>query len=67
MDAMAARRALTALARISRRDRETLLLIGAVGLRGDAAAKLLGISRSAFKMRLLRARARLRGLLEERP
>jgi RNA polymerase sigma-70 factor (ECF subfamily) len=53
-----------ALARLGRADRQVLLLlaVGDVGL--EEAAGVLGISLSAVKMRALRARKRLRELLE---
>ena len=53
-----------ALGRLSRTDREALLLIGWEGLDHDAAARVLGCSAVAFKVRLHRARKRLARLLE---
>lgn len=55
---------LAALARLPRRDREALLMAALGGLRTEDAAAALGISASAVKMRTLRARQRLRLLLE---
>ena len=52
------------LRRLPGRDREALLLVAAGELATAEAARVLGISPSAFKMRLHRARARLRDLLE---
>ncbi len=60
------RRVRAALAKLARRDREAILLV-AVGETSMAeAAELLGVSLSAVKMRVHRARARLAELLEER-
>jgi len=56
----------TALTRLARLDRESLLLVAAAGLRSADAARLLGISESAVRMRTLRARRRLLSLLENR-
>lgn len=59
-----------ALRRLPARDREALLLAAAGELAGTEAARVLGISPSAYKMRLHRARRRLHELLErhdERP
>ncbi|MFI7546738.1 RNA polymerase sigma factor [Actinoplanes sp. NPDC049599] len=53
-----------ALGRLSRPDREALLLIGWEGLSHDAAAHLLGCTAVAFKVRVHRARRRLARLLE---
>jgi len=58
------RRITAALSRVGRGDREVILLVGVAGLATAEAAKLLGISTSAVKMRTLRARRRLRDLLE---
>ncbi len=52
-------RCLAALADLSDTDREALLLIAWEGLTADQAAKVLGISRNAFGVRLHRARQRL--------
>jgi len=52
------------LSRLRSRDREALLLVTAGGLGTGDAAAALGISTSALKMRTLRARQRLRVLLE---
>jgi RNA polymerase sigma factor (sigma-70 family) len=56
---------LAGLARLPRRDREALLMVTVGHLSTHDAAEALGISASAVKMRTLRARARLRRLLEE--
>jgi RNA polymerase sigma factor (sigma-70 family) len=53
-----------ALARLSVADREALLLIGWEGLTNDDAAKVMGCSAVAFKVRLHRARRRLARLLD---
>jgi RNA polymerase sigma factor (sigma-70 family) len=55
-----------ALGRLSLRDREALLLVAVGGLSMAHAAAALGLSISAVKMRVSRARARLAALLEER-
>lgn len=63
-------RAVGALRRLPGRDREVLLLAAAGELGTAEAARVVGISPSAFKMRLHRARRRLHELLErpdERP
>ena len=52
-----------ALGRLSRMDREALLLIGWEGLDHDAAAHVLGCTVVAFKVRVHRARRRLARLL----
>lgn len=59
-------RVLAALRRLPGRDREALLLAAAGELSTAEASRVLGISRSAFKMRLHRARRRLAALLEDR-
>jgi RNA polymerase sigma-70 factor (ECF subfamily) len=59
-------RTLAALRRLSGRDREALLLVGAGDLGPTEGARVLGISVSALKMRVHRARKRLLELLEER-
>lgn len=59
-------RTLAALRRLPGRDREALLLAAAGELPTGEAARVLGISPSAFKMRLHRARRRLAELLEDR-
>jgi len=56
----------TALARLRTLDRESLLLVAAGGLKSADAARLLGISESAVRMRALRARRRLASLLGNR-
>jgi RNA polymerase sigma-70 factor (ECF subfamily) len=53
-----------ALGRLSARDREVLLLVAAGELDLKTVAQLLGISLSAVKMRLSRARQRLTALVE---
>jgi RNA polymerase sigma factor (sigma-70 family) len=55
-----------ALSRLRHGDREVLLLLTVWDLSMEDAAGTLGISLSAAKMRALRARQRLRELLEER-
>ncbi len=57
---------LAALRRLPRRDREALLLAAAGDLDTAAASAALKISPPAFKMRLHRARQRLKQLLEDR-
>lgn len=57
-------RTLTALGRLTARDREALLLVAAGGLATVEAARVLGVSPSAFKMRVHRARKRLTEILE---
>ena len=59
-------RVLAGLRRLPGRDREALLLAAAGELSTLEAARVLGISTSAFKMRLHRARRRLAALLEDR-
>jgi len=54
-----------ALSRLRAADREVLLLLTVWDLGMEEAARTLGISLSAAKMRALRARQRLRSLLEE--
>ncbi len=58
-------RALQALKRLPRRDREALLLVAVGELSLEEGARLLQISQPALKMRLHRARQRLLSLLEE--
>lgn len=53
-----------ALVRISAKEREALLLISAGELSTRDAAAALGVSESAVKMRVKRARAHLREILE---
>jgi RNA polymerase sigma-70 factor (ECF subfamily) len=60
------RRTANALERLPRGHREALLLVAAGGLDTAGAAEVLGISRSAVKMRVHRARRRLKDLLEDR-
>jgi RNA polymerase sigma-70 factor (ECF subfamily) len=57
-------RALAALGRLPARDREALLLVAAGGLATVEAARVLGVSPGALKMRVHRARKRLTELLE---
>lgn len=54
-----------ALGRLGRHDREAILLIAAAELTMKEAAAVLGISVSAVKMRVSRARVRLSALLED--
>jgi RNA polymerase sigma-70 factor, ECF subfamily len=54
----------TALGRLSRRDREAILMVAVGGLTMADAAAALGVGVSAVKMRVSRARARLTKLLE---
>lgn len=56
----------TALSRLAPKDREALALIAWDGLQPHEAARVLGDSAGAFRVRLHRARQRLRALLEER-
>lgn len=58
-------RTLAAIRRLSSREREALLLVVAGELSTAEAARVLGISRSAVKMRVQRARGRLTRMLEE--
>jgi RNA polymerase sigma-70 factor (ECF subfamily) len=57
-------RALAAIRRLSRREREALLLVVAADLDVARAAATLGISESGVKMRVLRARRHLAVMLE---
>ncbi len=57
-------RALAAMRRLSVPDREALLLAADTDLGYGDAARVLGVSVSAFKMRVHRARARLLGQVE---
>jgi RNA polymerase sigma-70 factor (ECF subfamily) len=50
---------LSAMAALRPKDREALLLVAAGGLDTAGAARVLGISESAFKVRTFRARRRL--------
>jgi len=56
-----------AWAELSPSDREVLALVAWDGLTGEQAASVLKCSRTAFSVRLTRARRRLRALLEHRP
>lgn len=56
---------LAAVGRLSRSEREALLLVAACGHKVEDAARLLGISPSAVKMRMLRARRNLVALLDK--
>jgi RNA polymerase sigma-70 factor (ECF subfamily) len=49
---------------LSPRDREALALVAFDGLTGEQAALVLGCRRTAFAMRLNRARTRLRAALD---
>jgi RNA polymerase sigma-70 factor (ECF subfamily) len=53
------------LAQLSESDREVLMLIAWEGLDPERAARVLGCSRSAFAMRLHRARKRLAAALQQ--
>lgn len=57
-------RTLAALRHLPARDRAALLLVAAGGLATAEAARVLGVSPGAFKMRVHRARKRLTELLE---
>ncbi len=59
-------RTLAALRRLPGKDREALLLVSVGDLGVSEGARVLGISVSALKMRVHRARRRLSQLLEER-
>jgi RNA polymerase sigma-70 factor (ECF subfamily) len=61
-----AARVRSALARLSSRDREAILLVAVGGVSMADAAAALGLSLSAVKMRLSRARGRLAAELEAR-
>jgi RNA polymerase sigma-70 factor (ECF subfamily) len=54
-----------ALQALSPQDRETLFLLAWEDLTPSQAAKVVGITATAFRVRLLRARRRLRARLEE--
>lgn len=54
----------SALARLPRRQREALLLVGAEGLTYDAAALIQGVSVGTVKSRVHRARSQLASLLD---
>jgi RNA polymerase sigma-70 factor, ECF subfamily len=56
---------LVALARLADRDREAVLLVAWEGLTAEQAAKAMGCSTIAFRVRLHRARKRLRARLEQ--
>lgn len=53
------------LEQLPARDREALLMVAVGGLKTSEAARALGISESALKMRTLRARQRLHALMED--
>jgi RNA polymerase sigma-70 factor, ECF subfamily len=55
----------SALGRLSRRDREAILMVAVGGLTMATAAGVLGVTVSAVKMRVSRARARLVTMLED--
>ncbi len=55
----------SALARLGSRDREAILMVAAGEVTMSDAAQALGVSVSAVKMRVSRARARLFALLED--
>ena len=54
-----------AFARLEPLDRETLMLVDFLGFTPAEAAEITGIESGAFRMRVHRARHRLRDLLEE--
>lgn len=54
-----------ALDKLPTQDREALLLVAVAELDTSTAARVLGIGRSAFKMRVHRARRRLTEILED--
>ena len=58
-------RTLAGLATLSSREREALLLVSVGELNTEEAARAQGVSRSAIKMRVHRARRKLLALLEE--
>lgn len=60
------RGALERLARLGEREREALVLVAGGELDLESAARVLGIRKSALKMRVHRARKHLRELLEEK-
>ncbi len=60
-------RTLAAIRGLPRHEREALLLVTVGELSSDEAAMLAGVSRSALKMRVLRARRRLQAILGEEP
>jgi RNA polymerase sigma-70 factor (ECF subfamily) len=53
------------LEQLPARDREALLIVAVGGLKTAEAARVLGISESALKMRTLRARQRMHALMED--
>lgn len=59
------RRLLAALRRLAPADREALLLVGVEGMDLPRGAEILGVSLSAIKMRVHRARKRLARILED--
>ena len=59
------KRVLAAVSRLPRIEREALLLVAVGELSSEDAASMLGISPSALKMRIHRARRRMAGLLED--
>ena len=63
--AQALERALGALGKLDGVDREAILLVAAAGLSVEEASKVSGISPSAFKMRVHRARRRLAQEMEK--
>lgn len=54
-----------AFTRLASTDREALMLVDYLGFAPSEAARLVSLERSAFRMRLLRARGRIRTLLQE--
>ncbi len=65
LDKSGCRTLVRAFERLPSGDRETLLVVAIGGLRTSEAARLLGISDSALKMRTQRARLRLHALMED--
>ena len=57
---------LHAIAALSPEDREAVILVGWDGLRPAEAARVVGCTAPAFRVRLLRARRRLAAQLEQR-
>jgi RNA polymerase sigma-70 factor, ECF subfamily len=60
------RELLEAIAALGADDREALILVGWDGLRPAEAARVVGCQPATFRVRLLRARRRLRAQLEDR-
>lgn len=66
-DGQAARRLEHALAQLSVRDRELLLLSAVEGFRSVEIARMLALDEALVRKRLERARARLRARMEDAP